>query len=920
MGVSDVAGQVIRKTLALAGILLLAVIGSLVLDLQQMMSPTLITGPCDEPTSQWMARSHKDWCVWQGALDEQDDASPGGESGVTVRIGVKEHNRVPQATVSITVPADGPVADAIRRGEALRDPSVFVSEVAGGIDLGKAYVVWGPPTVSPGEDGHVVVTTTGVPSSFERASLRAAESVKVEVRPARYSTDLTVAAAQRVVVASRLPEAAMKLDGGRLMARLPGGGGLWTVTLGSAQPSFDVIPEAEPAAPAWWHRGEPVVRAVVEGWGEFTTLLLGSLPWILLLLAGHTNAFGPVMGRRPEWRRFLRLTGLVLAVHLCVAVALTAQYDYAVHTALRPDGVFFQHVGGLVPWSLNGNVGVEGTSVLLAAATLTLLPASVRRSTGMAPAARRGWTGYAWGCLAVSLLVGTAVLVARADDFDSNPAAETAVGAVALYGGALGVLAVLVSCARPLLRSVRGADRPPVPTLSSFALMSVVVAGFATFYNYFGYVPWAARWALLLLAGATALRCLVALCFRIVTGRYLGARSLSWLGMAALALSVPWDRGGNTYIGWHMFVTFAQGVDGLLALLLVTAGVVTLRRIGLGPVLSEVRLRGHRAIGIAISVIVLSSSYSFYRTPSAWALLAAVFGAFFLLPSGHVTIATAVLGQDAAAHRRSLGSTVMAGAARRQLAVARRTSREKTAEEGGSLAAQQQAIRRLELIAWRDQETTTGGTSPTTRQRALGALTSRSPWHRGVWGARSGLVFGLPWMALDLAGTASLPQDENFPLLSAAGVLLPPTLRWTGIGFLFGYFFPLLGGQTGLTKAMRLAAAALAPTLLDAVLVPHSSPAWPASVLAVIQLLAFSLSLGLLADRESLALGRYPWARLADVHNLGSLTAWASSVAAALAAAVAALVLAGVQPFVTDLVHPPATTPQTIPPASTASP
>jgi len=80
------------------------------------------------------------------------------------------------------------------------------------------------------------------------------------------------------------------------------------------------------------------------------------------------------------------------------------------------------------------------------------------------------------------------------------------------------------------------------------------------------------------------------------------------------------------------------------------------------------------------------------------------------------------------------------------------------------------------------------------------------------------------------------------------------------------------------------------------------------------------MSLGLLADRDSLALGRYPWARLADVHNLGSLTAWASSVATALATAVAALVLVGVQPFVTDLVQPPATTPQTNPPANTGSP
>ncbi|WP_405930454.1 hypothetical protein [Streptomyces sp. NBC_00827] len=892
--------------------------GSMVLDLQQMLSPSLVVPSCQEQ-NQWLTRAYRDGCVWKLALAKQDGEPPDGKLDMTVHIDIQERNRLPQATVTVTLPAAGPMADAIRRGEAVRRPDAFISEVAGDVSFDNTYTAWGAPTMSPGADGHVVVTATGSPLLYARAGLRRAASVEVAIRPAQYPMDLTVTTTERAIVASHVPRTGTKVDEGKLTARLPGGYKPWTVTLGSDRPPADFISDPATTTPAWWKRAEPVAGAVLKSWGEFTGLLLGAVPWILLLFASHTGVFGP-MRQRPEWGRYLRLTGLVLAVHVCVAVVLTAQFDQVVQTEFNANEAFLRHVDGWVPWLTDKNVSVNGMSVLLLAAGLSLLPAVVRRAMRLTPALHQRRSVPVWGLPALPLLVGGTVVIAGTEPFDEGTVTGRLVGALALSGGALVVLAILAACARPLLRAVRSTDAPPPPPLSNFVITSVVFAGFAIYHSYFGHIPLAARWIFLLLTGATAVLCLVALWFRTVAGRPLGRRTRYWLTPAALALSMPWYDALNPYAGWGLFVNFAQGLDGLLALLLVTAGVLTLRRIGRGPVTSEVRLRGHRAIGIAVAVIVLSNSYSFYRAPSVWVLLAAVAGAFFLLPSGQVARATAVLGQDAAAHRRALGTTVMAGAARRQLLVARRTSRDKTAEEGGSLAAQQQVIRRLELVAWRDRDTSPGGNSPAIRERALGTLTSPSPWRRGVWAARWGVVFGLPWMALDLAGTASLPQDDPYPLLSAAGALLPPALRWMGIGLLFGYFFPLLGGQTGLAKAMRVAIAAGAPTLLDAVLVPHSGPAWPMSVLTVVQVLAFSMSLGLLADRDSLALGRYPWARLADVHNLGSLTAWASSVAAALATAVAALVLVGVQPFVTDLVQPPAPTSQPNPPVSTDSP
>ncbi|MEV6107096.1 hypothetical protein AB0M28_20620 [Streptomyces sp. NPDC051940] len=912
-----IARQLIGKATALVGLLVLAVAGALVVDIQQMLSPTLVVTPCEDRNSHWMARDSQTSCVWEKALRQQDSGQEGGASSTTVQIDVKERKRLLEASVAVTLPANGPVADAVRRGEAARRPDEFVYEVVGSIAFANVYVAWGAPTMRPGGDGEVVVALTGSPAPYGWGGMRSAAAVKVEVSPARYPTNLAVTATERVVIASRMPRAGTKVDGTKLTARLPGDGKLWTVTLGSSQPRADIVDTAL-TTPAWWKRAEPVGQAVVTGWGACASMLLGAFPWMLLLLAGHAKAFRP-LNRRPQWGRYVRLTGLVLAVHLSVAVVLTAQFDYPVQLAFNADGAFFQFADSWLPWSPDRNVGVDGMTVLLLTAAGTLLPSAIRRTRPALLAPKRAWITSMWGLPWLILLLGCAVLVATAGPFPSG-LAETAVGALTLYGGTLAALAVLTGLARPLLRVIRAPDGPPPPPLGNLVICAVVVAGLATYHHYFGYIPWALRWVLLLLAGATALLCLASLWFQTVTGRPLGRRNLIGLAPAALALTVPWYQADYSYTGWELFVSFAQGVDGLLALLLVTAGVLTLRRIGRGPVASMAQLQGHRAIGVAVAVIVLSNAYSFYRVPTLWGLLAAVIGGLFLLPSGQVARAAAVVSQDAASHRRALGGTIMAGAARRQLHVARRTSREKTAEEGGSLAAQQRVIRRLELVAWRDRDAATGGSSPTTRERALGALASRSPWHRGIWGARWGLVFGLPWTAFDLAGTASLTHGDPYALLTVVGTLLPTALQWTGVGLFFGYFFPLLGGQSGLTKAMRLTTAAVALTVLETALVAHTGSTWPTTTLAVAQLLAFCMSLGLLADRDSLARARYPWARLADVHNLGSLTAWASSVAAALAAAVAALVLAGVQPFVTNLVEPPATSPQPKPPASTASP
>ncbi|MCZ0985473.1 hypothetical protein O1M54_07050 [Streptomyces diastatochromogenes] len=496
------------------------------------------------------------------------------------------------------------------------------------------------------------------------------------------------------------------------------------------------------------------------------------------------------------------------------------------------------------------------------------------------------------------------------------PTHDVLLAALALYGGAFLLLTALAWTAHLLLRTLRHDDGSAPPSLGAALAAALVLTGLAVVYDYYGYLPWALRWVPLLVTGATGLLSLTALGHRAVTGRPIGRGTLAWPAPVAVALSVPWHRLGDSYPGWDQVITLAQEADGLLACFLAGAAVLTLRRLGRSPVVTEDGLRGLRSLGIAATLIVLSGSYSFYRGLSVWSLLAALLGALFLLPRDQVAPAAAVLSQNSAERRGSLARTVMAGAARRQLSATGRALREKTAEDGGSLVTQQLAVRRLELAAARDREGTRRDPRP-----PVSVPSAVSP--AGAPGSEdSGASAGAC-----SSGCRGRPSTSRAPRTCRRTSSIPAVRRWSAAarhpalgrpGPAVRVLLPAGGRESGLAKALRLAAAAAAPTVLDAVLVPHHGSVWPGGILSVVQLLAFCLSLGLLADSDTLARHRFHWARLADVHNLGSLAAWFSSVTAALATGVAALLLAGLQPFVTNLVQPPQT-PQGNPPASTAS-
>ncbi|MCF4141128.1 hypothetical protein L1856_36395 [Streptomyces sp. Tue 6430] len=120
---------------------------------------------------------------------------------------------------------------------------------------------------------------------------------------------------------------------------------------------------------------------------------------------------------------------------------------------------------------------------------------------------------------------------------------------------------------------------------------------------------------------------------------------------------------------------------------------------------------------------------------------------------------------------------------------------------------------------------------------------------------------------------------------------------------LYGYFFPLLRGRTGLTKALWMCGVMVVPAVLQTVASrdPAHWGSWTDTLLYAFQALAFTMTLGLRADASVLGENRMRPARLVDIHNLGFITAWWSSVAVALATGVGAMIVAGVQPFLLDV-------------------
>jgi hypothetical protein len=179
---------------------------------------------------------------------------------------------------------------------------------------------------------------------------------------------------------------------------------------------------------------------------------------------------------------------------------------------------------------------------------------------------------------------------------------------------------------------------------------------------------------------------------------------------------------------------------------------------------------------------------------------------------------------------------------------------------------------------------------------AVGPLPSQ--WENGLLAVGHGVLIALPLLLPAFVGylAAGLGQETPYFPLSLADQLVGAIGYWLVGAFFFGYYVTYIRGESGLTKGLRLAAAAVA-CLLPAWLLPVGSRTdLVAVLLRAGQTIVFFAVLGAWAfDYRTFrrALGtRFTWSRFARFGGLGNVTA-AGSVLLASAGLAVASVLSG---------------------------
>ena len=450
----------------------------------------------------------------------------------------------------------------------------------------------------------------------------------------------------------------------------------------------------------------------------------------------------------------------------------------------------------------------------------------------------------------------------------------------------------------------------PVRVAGLIAVLSVV----ATMTSDTGFIPVILRWGMLVLTGSAVGLGIVRLLDSLVADAPRPKLPMATVVLIVALVAIPWGDLHTSFgvtSSWSDVLGYASAMQGFLGLALVAAGCVALRELG-SPVLSQRdELRAHRRMGIAAWIVALSGSYTLLGTwdsADVVTLAVAAAGAWMLFPSWQVDLAAAILGEPRGRWAGAIRQTLRAGTRRRLLSAVSRNAQDKVASGDLTLTEAQRDIDAAQRGSTAQFENVTVNGRKfrlTSEQRGFGMLTSTSPWARGRWGLVNGTLTGAPWVVLGLAGTSFHFGQASYPELLLITSVAPLVIRWAAYGLLFGYFFPLLRGRTGLEKAIWFAVVAAAPTVC-ATLATGGSTArqWDKAILLAIQVVAYALTMGILADRAVLREHGIPGTRLVDVHNLWVVSAWVSSITVAVAAGLATAIIAGLQPFVIGVIEP----------------
>lgn len=849
---------------------------------------------------------------------------------------------VVDASVKMRLPAGDPLVAKIRQGDAASDPGTFMGTTFGEVAVNDLPLNWSAPVMDDGSPGTVEVSVTGTLKTSLPQRVTAIFSGSGTVRVTSPSLLVAGINGQGWPVTSQNAHSAT-------LAFTTGTQGPVNVDLTTSGPPAGGLP-VMPAPEAWWR---VIAKAAWQLLRGFAGNLLPAVAWVCLFLAGRAGALGP-LGRRMTWRRLDRVLAMVLLAHLAISAAAEISNQEG-----AASGVLASPVAALIDTAVShgtavpaGYFAVSGGTVLLIVAVLCgamwWARPVVKRPGSRGPGPALSLLGLLAVLAAFIVVAGLAWVQVSLARSGAPRYADVGLAVSASAAGLVPLLICLWLLARLALRwqgslapvpgtgpagqgtGPRDRARWPIVPVAGVALGAATLASLSLDS---GIVPVLVRWGVVIAAG-TVMGLAVVRLIGSATLWHPAGRLPRAAVLVAAAVAVPWGiiGGSQVGVGWSAVVTYALRIDNLLPLVLLAAAAAAFRYLGSGPVAGRRRLLCLRRLGILSWFIVLSSSYTLAGTlswPAVAATVTAAAGGWLLMPADQVSRASRVLGQSREQQEQAVQATVRAGAARRLVPAYSKGMHEQVASGKLRFDRAQAKIAELERIASSAADEGTaparGGTADnasrpaSTEQLGFGDLTSRRPWRRGLWGALAGAVTGAPWVLLGIAGVSvQLGTGEGYPELAILAAVAPLVARWTIYGFAFGYFYPLLRGSTGMGKAVWFTAAAIGPAVLSTAALGHGAgERWQSVVVLVVQIATFATTLGVLADRAVLRKYRLPLGRLVDVHNLWTVSAWASALGVAAATGIATVLIAGLQPFVIGLITP-STTP--VQPALHATP
>jgi hypothetical protein len=181
------------------------------------------------------------------------------------------------------------------------------------------------------------------------------------------------------------------------------------------------------------------------------------------------------------------------------------------------------------------------------------------------------------------------------------------------------------------------------------------------------------------------------------------------------------------------------------------------------------------------------------------------------------------------------------------------------------------------------------------------------PWRRGLLGAGIATVVASPWIFLSVRHDVLTILLRPYPFsLGQFLVIVPFELAWwAGLGFFFGWAYPVIRGSNGTFKALvMLAAIGLPLLLLDIFPGPPARHTVVNSVQTVAEAASVLLVLGLAADYLLLKRAGFGFSKLVEARRLSAIAAWATSLATAVGVAVTSIIVGGVTGALTYLSHP----------------